>query len=214
MMPHTFFFSSGLLLALAVAAASPSGAQSLADTARAAQEATEKNNGNLTAWYSNMPWKMPRAAMDNQEISYFELTLPVVRRYASAHKGVLQAQVDDVALDERITAGVMSAKLLSDLERTYASEPAVMRALQAAGEPAHEYALVEAALAVAVGAKNNEIPLALARHGKVPANVALIIENNREMVEIVRQYEALELALAKRTAAAAAKPAGEPGDRR
>jgi hypothetical protein len=174
-------------------------AQSLADAARAAEAASERNRNRATPAYTDQSLKEATSAgLDDGELTNFDLTMPLLRRHFQVHESVLQAESADISILRRVVASTKTAKNVADVERVFSGEPALLRVIEASGQSLHDYVRAQMAIGLAAQAMAGQLPDAMARQGKIRANAAMMFENQAEVLDIVKKFADLETQLAQR----------------
>lgn len=161
-------------------AAPASSAQSLAEAARRAKEQQKASGGS--------PFKFDDRDIDRrlaaQEVLDYEVDPERWRTFIAAAIWMNRTLEKDPALLERLKA--LKTPSARSLERAFLREPAIVKALAAAGTDAHDFAFTQVALAVAI--LFNEDEKMVAAIGQLPAatqaNMAMAKVHEKELKEM------------------------------
>jgi hypothetical protein len=190
-----------IILAAAVGAllaASPGGAQSLADAARRAEEQHQQAGAGTPSFTDRDLTAAGGLVEGNREAMSLTLTLPRLQQYAGARTAMLRAMVQSPDLTRQIRSAVGrgARRGVDGLEQEYATIPAVVNAMQASQMSVHDYAVTEVAFTAAVGVLAGKLPLAGAP-GTVGANVDFLKSHQQEVERLWRDATPLEQSLAR-----------------
>ena len=132
-------------------------------------------------------------SLNNKEVLGLELTLPMLDKYFGIRTAILREMVKSPDLTRRMRAEVGARTAgVADVERDYASEPAVAEAIGAGHMTTHEYVVTEVAFMAAVGILAGKIPATAAANGAIGTNVEFLKRHEREIEAMHREASTLE----------------------
>jgi hypothetical protein len=183
---------------VAAIAAAPSGAQSLADAARRAEEQHQRAGAGTPSFTDRDLASSSLAVEGNHEALSLTLTLPRLQQYAGARTAMLRAMVQSPDLTRQVRGAVVRAfpRGVDGLEQEYGALPAVVDAMRAGPMSVHDYAVTEIAFLAAVGVLAGKLP-ATGAPGTVGINVEFLRSHEQDVQMLWRDATILEQRLAR-----------------